>query len=66
MWIKEYDNDTLDSLNDKQSANDNVINNNEVDEEDSEKRNKFRLREIEEENKSKKRAKEKLISYKNK
>ena len=68
MWIKEFDGNALYILNYEQNINDNYnsISNNELDEEDIEKRNKIKLKEIEEENKLKKMAKEKLNSYKNK
>ena len=65
MWIKEFDNE---SMNNKENISNDLVNNNNdyTENEDEEKRNKIKLREIEEENKSKKKAKEKLMSYKNK
>ena len=67
MWIKEFDNKEINSEKNVDYKI-NEINNskNGSEDEEKEKKNKIIIREIEEENKSKKITKEKFIKYKNK
>ena len=65
MWIKEYDNQSINN-EDNIDKTINKINNNQSEDEEDEKKKKNKIKEIVEENKSKKIIKEKLISYKNK
>ena len=69
MWIKEYDNKLLNTeKNIDENINEINIKNkkNESDDENEEKKNKIIIREIEEENKSKKIIEEKYMNYKKK
>ena len=61
MWIKEFDNDTI---NNENIIDETIKKNNEILDKKDAKKNKNKIKEIEEENKSKKITKEKLKKYK--
>ena len=64
MWIKEFDNEGMDEINVEHNNKINInVSDNEIDEED-EKIKKIKMREIEEDKKTRKMTKEKLMNYK--
>ena len=72
MWIKEYDNDLInnDNIIDETNLKKNINKDNEniedIEEKEEEKKYKIKIKEIEEENRCKKRMREKFINYKKK
>ena len=66
MWIKEFDNGTINTENKIEEDSNKINKNDESMDEEEKKRNKNKMKEIEEENKSKKMTVEKLKNYKKK
>ena len=66
MWIKEFDNGTINTENKIEEDSNKINKNDESIDEEEKKRNKNKMKEIEEENKSKKMTVEKLKNYKKK
>ena len=66
MWIKEFDNESIDNENKIDENLNKIIDNKDGEDEEEDKRNKMKRKEIEEENKSKKKMREKFINYKKK